>query len=213
MEIQLIIFDLDGTIAQSHFDLCDAANQVLAHYGKPLLSYEAVQPLLGSGLNALLQDALQTQDQKQLADAYQIFHEYYREHYADKTIPYPGVQQTLAQLQGIRKAVFSNKSHPYTVGMIHKLGLEKHFDLVLGTSPGKVAFKPDSQGIFHILETLNIQPGYTLMVGDSTHDLEAGKAAGTFTGAVSYGYRPLSLLLDMEPDITLDSFGELLELF
>ena len=213
MDIQLIIFDLDGTIAQSHFDLCDAANQVLAHYSQPLLSYQAVQPLLGSGLNALLQDALQTRDQKQLKEAHRIFHNYYREHYANKTIPYPGVQQTLAQLKGIKKAVFSNKSHPYTVGMIQKLGLEKYFDLVIGTAPGKVAFKPDPQGIFHILETLNIQPEHTLMVGDSTHDLESGKAAGTLTAAVSYGYRPVSLLLEMKPDFTFDSFGELLRLF
>ena len=51
------------------------------------------------------------------------------------------------------------------------------------------------------------------MVGDSTHDIEAGKAAGIFTCAVSYGYRPLSLLLEMKPDLTVDSFGELIEAY
>jgi phosphoglycolate phosphatase len=213
MNIELIIFDLDGTLAQSHFDLCDAANQVLAHYGRPLLSYEAVQPLLGSGLNALLQEALQTKDPKQLAEAHKIFHDFYRKHYANKTIPYPGVKSTLAKLNGVKKAVFSNKSHPYTVGMIQKLGLEEYFERVVGTSPDGITHKPDPQGIFYILNELNIRPENTLMVGDSTHDIEAGKAAGTFTCAVSYGYRPLSLLLKMEPDLTVDSFGELADRF
>lgn len=208
--IQLIIFDLDGTIAQSHFDLCDATNQVLAHFGRPALSYEAVQPLLGSGLNALLREALRSQDSDLLSEAHRIFHDYYQDHYADKTIPYPGVAETLEQLPGIKKAVFSNKSHPYTVGMIRKLGLEAHFDLVQGTVPGEIPFKPDPKGILYILNTLAVRPQDALMVGDSTHDIEAGKAAGVRTAAVSYGYRPLSLLLELSPDMIFHSFAELL---
>lgn len=209
--IQLIIFDLDGTIAQSHFDLCDAANQVLAHFKRPLLTYQTVQPLLGSGLNALLRAALQTEDEDLLSEAHRIFHDYYQAHYTDKTIPYPGVEETLKQLNGVKKAVFSNKSHPYTLGMIRKLGLEPYFDIVLGTIPGEIPFKPDSIGILHILKTLDIRPQHALMVGDSTHDIEAGKAAGLLTAAVAYGYRPLPVLQELSPDITLDNIAALLK--
>ena len=94
--------------------------------------------------------------------------------------------------------------------MIQKLGLDSYFGIVLGTTPGEIPFKPDPAGLLQIMSKLEIRPEHTLMVGDSTHDIEAGKAAGVWTAAVAYGYRPLSLLLELKPDFTVNAFDELL---
>ena len=207
--IQLIIFDLDGTLVDSGLDICDATNEVLAHYGKPLLAYEDIPSFLGSGLKALLRKALETEKEKKLAEARRLFDQAYSRNFTNKTRPYPGVILMLEQLSGIKKAVFSNKAHAFTVGMIQKLGLNPHFEYVLGARPEAFDLKPSPAGIHLILDALQIAPENTLMVGDSTHDIEAGKAAGVYTAAVSYGYRPLAMLEAMQPDLVIHDMGEL----
>ena len=75
--------------------------------------------------------------------------------------------------------------------------------------PDGIKPKPNPEGIYFILEQLKVDSKKTLMVGDSTHDIEAGKQAGIFTCAVSYGYRPLSILKKSNPDFIIDNVKEL----
>ena len=211
-DIQLIIFDLDGTLADSRFDLADAVNYALEKLNKPLLSYEELPPLLGSGLSYLLQKATDTEDAQILQQARQMFDEYYSRNYVKKTRCYPGVEETLATLPQIKKAVYSNKAQDFTEAIIRELGLAPLFDKVMGAQPGRYPLKPDPAGIRLILEELDIPPGKALMVGDSTHDIEAGKAAGLHTCAVTYGYRPAEVLKEAKPEFMIGAFAELLEL-
>lgn len=211
-DIRLIIFDLDGTLVDSRFDLADAANYALEKLGLPLLPYEAFPPLLGSGLSYLLQKATQAEEPSVRQQARQYFDEYYGRHYADKTRCYPGVEQALASLSHLKKAVYSNKAQVFTEAVIGKLGLAPYFDMVLGAQPGRYPLKPDPAGIRIILESLRVPPENALMAGDSTHDMEAGRAAGLRTCAVTYGYRPAGMLKEMSPDFMIGSFTELLDL-
>ena len=210
--IRLIIFDLDGTLVDSRFDLADAVNHALENMGKPRLSYEELPPLLGSGLSYLLEKATRETDPSVLRRVRHLFDEYYSRHYADKTRCYPGVRDTLAALPHLRKAVYSNKAQDFTAAIIRELGLAPYFDKVMGAQPDKYPLKPSPAGIRIILEELGIPPESALIVGDSTHDIEAGKAAGLRTCAVTYGYRPAEVLKEAGPDFMIGAFSELLRL-
>ena len=206
----LLICDLDGTLVDSKYDLMAALNYALAQLGRPPVIAADIPPLLGSGLAYLIKSVVITDDPEELALARRFFDAYYNKHLADLTRCYPGVRETLAALPGIKKAVYSNKSQPFTEAVIEAVGLKPYFNVILGAQPEIMPLKPDPAGIRHILSTLQVTPDRALMVGDSTHDIEAAHAAGVRACAVTYGYRPAEVLRAHEPEYVIDGFGELM---
>lgn len=208
--IKLLLFDLDGTIVNSMYDIGDAMNHTYRKFGKKEIPYEAIPAMVGGGIRQLLIDAFGKD--ADIDAIHQVFYSYYSAHYVDKTRPYPGVEATLRKLGQFKKGIYSNKPHHYTVGIIETLALKKYFDLVQGARPELYDSKPSPEGIIHALNELNIAPEETLFIGDSTHDVLAGKAAGTQTCAVTYGYRSKDVLLAEKPDFIIEHLGELLGL-
>lgn len=204
---KLLFFDLDGTIVNSMFDIGDALNHTYRTFGKPEIPYEGIPAMVGGGIRKLLIDAFG--EDADIEHIHTIFYDYYTAHYVDKTRPYPTVEATLEQLHFIKKAIFSNKPHRFTTGIIDTLALNKHFIFVQGSRPELYQTKPSPTGILHALAEMNIQPQETLFIGDSTHDILAGKAAGTDTCAVTYGYRSKDILLAENPDFIIDDLMEL----
>lgn len=205
----LYIFDLDGTLVNSQYDLCDAVNYALGQLGRPPIHVAQMPALLGEGITRLLERVLDTAEVEVVAEARRHFDAYYHRHYTCKTRPYAGVEEVLSRLAFAKKAVCSNKHHPFTLGIIHALKLDVHFDLVLGAQPEKYRLKPAPDSILFILDRLEVPPHRALIVGDSTHDIEAGKAAGIATCAVTYGYRPAELLRAAQPDLLIDDIRQL----
>ncbi len=206
---ELLIFDLDGTLVNSQFDLQDAVNYALKKLERPLVSEDQITSMLGGGIRQLMALSLGEADEETLRLALSLFQEYYSRHFADKTRPYHGVGKALASLKGYKKAVLSNKLHLYTTGIIKKSGLYEQFDLVLGAQPDVYPLKPHPGGIAYILRELKAFPERAMMIGDSTHDMEAAQALGLKTCAVTYGYRPAEMLRQMQPDLMIDSMAEL----
>lgn len=209
--VELLICDLDGTLVDSKYDLAAAVNHALSNLGFPTLEITAFPPLLGSGLSYLLRTVLQTTDEATLSQGRALFDAYYRQHVADFTRCYPGVLETLQKLP-LQKAIYSNKAQWFTDAVVDALGLRPHFSFILGAQPERFPLKPDPAGIHLILEELAISPLRAVMIGDSTHDLEAGRAAGLRVGAVTYGYRPVEVLRQHHPDFLIDHFAELQQL-
>ncbi len=207
----LYIFDLDGTLVNSQYDLCDAVNYAMEQLGRPPIHIAQMPALLGEGITRLLQRVLGTAEEATLAEARRHFDAYYHRHYTRKTKPYSGVEEVLSRMAFAKKAVCSNKHHPFTVGILRTLKLDAHFDLILGAQPDKYRLKPAPDPILLILDRLAVPPHRALIIGDSTHDIEAGKAAGIATCAVTYGYRPAQLLRAAQPDWLIDDIRELLE--
>jgi phosphoglycolate phosphatase len=210
--IDLIVFDLDGTLVDSRFDLADAVNHAMQELGRPTLSYEALPPLLGSGLSYLLEAAAGTDDPETLRTAKAHFDEYYAGHFVNKTKPYPGVLETLRALKPKKTAIYSNKLQHFTGRIAEALNMAPLMDIVQGANPDAYPLKPHPAGLQRILEQLKVPPGQALMVGDSTHDIEAAKAASMPTCAVTYGYRSRKELEEEAPDYFIDRFPELLAL-
>jgi phosphoglycolate phosphatase len=121
------------------------------------------------------------------------FLDHYAAHLVDNTTVYSGVEDTLKSLNGCRKAVISNKREDFSERVLELLGMRKYFDLVVG-SDTTAERKPSPVPIQYVLSRFKTRPEEAIIVGDSNYDIEAGKAAGVRTIAVTYGYRPLSML-------------------
>ena len=210
-DIKLLIFDLDGTLVNSLPDLMDSVNYALINMNLPKINQEQTAKFVGSGLKKLLQLAIGNTDEVIFEKTRSFFMEYYNENYVNKTTSYKGVPEVLSYFSDKQKAVYSNKLHEFTVKTIQKLQLEKHFVQILGAKPELFQSKPKPDGIHIILNELDVNPKQAIMIGDSTHDIEAGKAAGVYTCAVTYGYRPKEILINAKPNLLIDRFDELID--
>ncbi len=210
-DIKLLIFDLDGTLVNSLADLTDSVNYALTKINYPRINQEQTAKFVGSGLKKLLQLAVGNTDEVVYEKTRSFFMEYYNINYVNKTTYYKGVPEVLSHFSDKQKAVYSNKLHEFTVKTIQKLQLDKHFIHILGAKPELFQPKPNPKGIHIILNELNILPTQTIMIGDSTHDIEAGKAAGVYTCGVTYGYRPKEALLKTKPNFLIDDIEELIK--
>ncbi len=207
MKIKLIIFDLDGTLVDSAPDITNALNYASGPYGFEQLTVERTTSLVGEGVTRLI-EKLVGQKAEGLKDVVlKRFLEYYSEHLTDFTVPYPGVRETLKMLGEYRKAVLSNKREDLSRGLLENLGLSGYFDIIWG-SDSVSEKKPSPAPVLEMLKKISCGADEAVMVGDSNYDIEAGRAAGVRTVAVSYGYRDISLL--READFIIDNMRELI---
>jgi len=206
MKIRLIIFDLDGTLVNSSVDIMNALNYAIAPFGFEQLTVEKTMSLVGEGVTRLVEKVLGRQTSEIGSTVLERFLDYYSAHLSDFSLPYPGVREALEKLGNYRKAVISNKREDLSIRLLDDLGLAGYFDVVWGgdSAPEK---KPSPVPVLALLKKLSCRPDETIMVGDSTYDIEAGRAAGVRTVAVSYGFRDAHLLQDA--DFILDRLEEL----
>jgi phosphoglycolate phosphatase len=221
MRFKCIIFDLDGTLADTLGDIAAAMNHALAARGFPTLSLERYAQLVGRGLRNLAREALppSVRDEETVDAAHRDALDYYREHPADYTKLYPGIAELVAALQRregrrsrIRTAVLSNKPDPLTQTVIGKLFPPLTFDLVLGEQQD-FPRKPDPASTWDIITELDASPRETLFVGDSEIDLATAQAAECAFLGVAWGFRGRQALQAAGAGRIIDRPEELLELF
>ncbi|MDI6744291.1 MAG: HAD-IA family hydrolase [Thermodesulfovibrionales bacterium] len=207
--LELIIFDLDGTLVDSGKDITNALNYAIAPYGFKSLTVEDTVKFVGEGLTRLIEKILGDNNASVKDTAIERFINYYSEHLTDFTKPYPEVAKTLEILCRYKKAVISNKRESLSKKLLEQLGLMKFFDVVLGSDsvPEK---KPSPAPVKKVLEILGVYPGRAIIVGDSDFDIQAGKGAGLITVAVTYGFRDRETLKGA--DFIIDSIDELPDL-
>lgn len=206
MKIRLIIFDLDGTLADTSIDITNALNYAVEPYNFKKLTVEKTISMVGGGLTKLVEKLLGDDMAALKAEVLRRFLEYYSEHLTVFTVPYPGVAEVLKELGSFKKAVISNKRENLSRRLLEDLELSRYFDIILGSDSFDEK-KPSPKPILHVLETLLVRAAEAVIVGDSTYDIEAGKAAGILTIAATYGFRDRSFLT--EADYMIDSFGEI----
>jgi len=206
MSIQLLIFDLDGTLVDTIRDITKALNHALNPIGIRKLTIDETKQFVGEGLTKLVEKVL-GEGKKEFREAVMgKFLEFYTDHLIDDSPVYPDVKATLESLLKFKKAVISNKRENLSREILDKLKLLRHFDLVVGgdTTTEK---KPSAVPVGYVLQKLNAKPEEAVMVGDSNFDIETGRKAGVTTVAVTYGYRERNDLLDA--DYMIDGFSEL----
>jgi phosphoglycolate phosphatase len=219
MRFKCVIFDLDGTLADTLGDIAAAMNHALAARGLEPLSPERYAQLVGNGLRNLAKEALPTsaRDDETADAACRDALDYYWEHPADYAKLYPGIAEFIAELRsgkgrghGIRTAVLSNKPDTLAQTVIGKLFPPYAFDVVIGERPD-FPRKPDPAPALDIIAELDASPKETLFMGDSEIDLATARAAGcAFIGA-SWGFRGRQVLQAAGAGRIIDHPAELLE--
>lgn len=208
--MNLLIFDLDGTLIDSKLDLVHSVNAMLVMMGRPALSEEIVSSYVGNGAPVLVRRALgPDSSDADVARALEYFLAYYREHMLDNTRLYPGVREALDRLHGngSKLAVLTNKPVRFSQAIIDGLGLHDHFFRVYGGNSFDQK-KPNSIGIETLMREAGASCDGTIMVGDSYVDVRTARNARVKACGVAYGFQPESFQQD-PPDLLVDDMGEL----
>lgn len=206
--VDLIMFDLDGTIADTGQDLADSVNFTRAHFDLPPLAEQRVLIHIGRGVEHLLKSVLPEADGDRFQEMMQVFLRHYEEHMLDQTALYPGVLEVLDYFRGKRRIVVSNKIHRLTEAMLRGLAVEQHFDAIFG-GDSAAEKKPHPALLTMALERYRIPASKALMVGDGDIDVEAGKRAGVMTCGVTYGQGDKNRLIAAKADVLIDELTEL----
>ena len=215
-QIQLLIFDLDGTLVDSRLDLCNSVNGMLRHLGRPELPCDVVATYIGDGAPMLVRRALgDPADEPYVQAALEYFLAFYREHKLDTTCVYPGAADALRSLRdgngGRKLAVLSNKPVNPSRAIVEALGLAEFFTQVYGGNSFSTK-KPDPLGAQTLLREFAVAPERALMVGDSSNDVLTGRNAAMWTCGCVYGFAPHTLE-QTPPDVLIESPAELVQLF
>ena len=208
--MDLVVFDLDGTLIDSKADLAAATNATRVHLGYEPLSEAVVASYVGNGAPVLIRRALGADASDELvADGLAFFLQYYRQHMLDKTVLYPGVREALDELLAARvpMAVLTNKPIVNSMGIVEGLGLTDHFFRVYGgdSFPTK---KPDPMGLEALVTEAKAAKPRTLMVGDSHVDIKTARNAQVKACGVTFGLQPESLVAE-PPDLLVDDMREM----
>jgi len=209
-QIQLLIFDLDGTLVDSKLDLAHAVNAMLRNYHRPELPVEVIGGYIGDGAPMLVRRALgDPDDQGFVKEALEHFMDYYRAHKLDNTRAYPAIAEQLEVLHqhGFKMAVLTNKPVNASRGICEGLNLSRFFVQVYGGNSFETK-KPDPVGARKLLEETGISPEHAVMIGDSQNDVLTAQNAGMWSIGVTYGFSPDSLKTH-PPDVLVDSPAEL----
>jgi phosphoglycolate phosphatase len=221
--IQLVIFDLDGTLIDSRLDLVHSVNAALRHIGRPALPDEVIASYVGDGAPILIQRALggEQVDEATLRKGLEFFLSYYREHKLDHTTVYPGIVEALTTIQRShngtsaisqrKMAVLTNKPVNPSRAIVEALGLGRFFSQVYGGNSFSTK-KPDPEGARKLLAEYGVPPEQAVIIGDSHVDVETGRNAGVYTIGVMYGFAPHTLE-DASADVLVDSPGNLAKVF
>ncbi|MEJ2409582.1 MAG: HAD-IA family hydrolase [Novosphingobium sp.] len=211
---QIVGFDLDGTLLDSHGDLARAVNHALALEGRAVIPAAEVRDLIGGGAKLMLEKALDVTGgalpEARFDELYQSLLAYYEDNIAVETRLFPGGEQMLDGLaaRGVKVAVVTNKIERFAVKIFKELGLTDRFVTVIGGDTlGRERAKPKPDLLHLMLERTG--GGRAAYVGDTTYDTGAAAAAGLPCVAVSFGFNDLPPA-QLGAAAVIDHFDELI---
>jgi phosphoglycolate phosphatase len=202
-----VVFDLDGTLVDSLPDIIASFRYALVTSGRPDAGDAAVHAQIGKPLEEMFALLDPDGDPQALSDVYRA---HYRDHFADRSRPFPGVADLLAELgrRGYLRAVATTKRSGLARTFAAAMGLAPLLDHVQGTDAPP--HKPAPDVVLRAIAAVGGDGGW--MVGDSDSDIEAGRAAGLRTYAVSWGTHDVERLRRARPDVLEPNLDRLLTL-
>jgi phosphoglycolate phosphatase len=185
-----VLFDLDGTLADTAPDLAAALNRTLVHFDRPPAPYEHIRPVVSHGAMALVRTGFaMTPEDPGFAERRQFLLDSYAKHLCDKTTLFDGMAEVLAYLEGngIHWGIVTNKPAWLTEPLIDAMGLDDRAACVISGDTCSNR-KPHPEPILHACQLIGCDVSATWYVGDAGRDIQAGRAAGCTTVAAMYGY-------------------------
>ena len=202
---------MDGTLIESKWDIATSVNLTLAELGLPQRPLEEIFGFVGDGVKQLLRLSVGESSRVTFEEALGVFRGQYLAHCLDRTTFYPGIGEMLTHFAGKRKAVATNKAIEYTNVILQGLGAD-HFEYVVGGDHG-FGLKPEPGMLLQVMKELNVLPEQTVLIGDSTNDINGGHNAGIRVCAVGYGMGNRAKMEACQPDWFIERPEQLMELF
>jgi phosphoglycolate phosphatase len=187
-----VIFDLDGTLADTIGDIAEAANYALKTLNCPSHTEDEYKYFVGDGIKELIERALPEdlrENEEKKAACLEAFKQYYQKNYCVHTKPYDGIFETIDTLKrnGVKLSIVTNKNEEAVKLITAKL-FKGYFETVIGNSD-RIKQKPDPESVLSIMEAQNFTPEEVLFVGDSYTDIRTAKNAGIKSVGVLWGFR------------------------
>jgi phosphoglycolate phosphatase len=209
----LAIFDLDGTLIDSRQDLADSANVMLAGYGAPPIAEDDIARMVGCGAATLVKRVLAAAGvNAPIDEALPRFLGAYDNRLTHHTLPYQGVPDLLEQLHGrqIAMALLTNKPLAQTESILQKFKFSRYFRWTVG-GDGPWPRKPAPDGLHHLMRQASAGPRETVMIGDSSVDLQTARNAGVRICMARYGFGFADLAADalIGDELLADSPGQI----
>jgi phosphoglycolate phosphatase len=216
---ELIVFDLDGTLVDSSPDLVIAVNRMLTTLKQTPHPEQQIKQWMGNGAEMLIKRALTGKQEPvnapdNLAEAMDVFFNFYQENICVHSQLYAGVKEGLAQLQAanINLACVTNKPTQFTLPLLTDIGLKDYFQFIASGDTFN-AMKPDPLPLTETAKIFATEAQKSLMVGDSINDILAGQRAGFKTALVPYGYIGKYTPAELNADYSITNISQLAELF
>ena len=210
--LRAVIVDLDGTMIDTLDDFAVALNAVLAELSLPRIERAFIEHTIGKGSEHLIRSTLAEvgADPALYVPAWALYQQYYEVVNGEHSAVFPGVLEGLEWLAaaGFKLACLTNKPTAFALPLLRKKGLDGFFAAVFGGDAFERK-KPDPLPLTRTCETLGFAPGQTLMVGDSSNDARAARAAGCPVVLVSYGYNHGEPVTAVDTDGVVDRLDQL----
>ena len=214
----LLVFDLDGTLAETAGDLCATLNVILDREGLPPVMLAEARKMVGAGARALIRQGFEAAgrplEEDRLERLFIDFLSYYEAHIADESYLFEGVVAALDRFEaaGFNFAVCTNKVEHPSQRLLTALGVHHRFRAICGQDTfkdnGVNIAKPDPRFLFNTIDRAGGRPARSIMVGDSRTDIDTAKAAGIPVVAVDFGYTDQHVSV-FAPDIVISHFDQL----
>ncbi len=207
------IFDLDGTLVDSIYDIAHCMNHIFAKFGYPTYSVDEYKYLVGSGIRTIAEKQLVGESAENINKIVDAYEPYYIEHCTDHTVIYDGINEMLETLSknGVKMAVLSNKPHNQAVAVVEKLFGKGMFESIWGRKED-FPMKPDPASVNEILKEIGVSREECVYVGDMEGDILVARNAGMDGIGVMWGIRGENSFVDVIPDIKANTVKELTDL-
>lgn len=214
MKTPLIIFDFDGTLADTQRNVVGAMQDVMRELHMPMQDYATCASTIGLPLRKCYAKMFPEMTAEQLEECAQHHYKFFAENL--KTMPpapFPHVRETLTELRsrGITIAIASSRANFSLMNLLRSIKLEGFFTCIIGADD-IVHSKPDAEPVLKVLERTGYQAEDTLVVGDMDVDILMGKNAGARACGVTYGNGYKEELLAAGADYIIDGFDEIIGL-
>ena len=189
-QLNTILFDLDGTLADTAPDLADTLNVLLAEKQRPPLPYDTIRPHVSHGATALVRLGFGMEpDEAEFEPLRQRFLDLYEQRLAKRTCLFPGMENVLDALEqgDCRWGVVTNKPARFTVPLLTALGLEKRAACIISGDSTRQR-KPHPEPLQAACRSLGATALQCVYIGDARRDIEAGRRAGIMTLVALFGY-------------------------
>ncbi len=214
-DLRLLMFDLDGTLVDSIGDIVWCGNAMMKSLGLPPRNEPAATAWVGNGVERFVKRFLTGEmgaepEESLLTKGLAAFRDLYSDNSCRRSEVYPGVIETLQTLaaKDFQLACVTNKAGNFTTQMLTELKLSEYFSLVVsGDTTARI--KPDPMPLLYAVDHFNLKPEQCLMIGDSSNDVLAARAANIPVACVPYGYNHGIDIKLSKPDLILENISDL----